>query len=141
MNAKFLNTVVGILLATIPCSCTTYYFTTASLNHQLAKIDTNAIHQVYDFRLGMASALSGGKHFYNAISEIQVTDKDGNEVTLYVTAHTGVKITDKSGEHKIVCFDTMFIRDSLLYGNKSHFLNIPIKPFHLRDVAKIEVQE
>ena len=141
MHRNFYYLLVGIIFTTMMCSCTTYYLTTSSLNKQLAQIDTNSIHEVYDFRFGMLGVVARGKHFYNTISEVVVTDKTGETDTLVVTAHTGVKITDKYGVHKIVLFDSMFIRDSLLYGNKSHLINIPIKPFHLRDIAKLELQE
>ena len=141
MHRNFYNSIIGIIFTTMMCSCTTYYLTTSSLNKQLAQIDTNSIHEVYDFRFGLLGVVAGGKHFYNAINEVVVTDKTGETDTLIVTAHTGVKITDKYGVHKIVLFDSMFIRDSLLYGNKSHLINIPIKPFHLRDIAKLELQE
>ena len=141
MHRNFYYSLVGIIFTTMMCSCTTYYLTTSSLNKQLAQIDTNSIHEVYDFRFGMLGVVVGGKHFYNTISEVVVTDKTGETDTLVVTAHTGVKITDKYGVHKIVLFDSMFIRDSLLYGNKSHLINIPFKPFHLRDIAKLELQE
>jgi len=79
--------------------------------------------------------------FYNKLDRVIVQDKQGNDLTLPVTDHTGVRITSKSGEHKIVMFDTMFIKDTLLYGNKSHFINIPIKPFLLRDISKLEIQK
>jgi hypothetical protein len=141
MNRNRYNLVVGIILTTMMCSCTTYYFTPSSLNKQLSQIDTNSIHEVYDFRFGVLGVVAGGKHFYNMINEVVVTDKTGKADTLAVTAHMAVKITDKHGEHKIVLFDSMFIRDSLLYGNKSHIINIPIKPFHLRDIAKLELQK
>jgi len=140
MQFKLKAIIFGSSLATLICGCTTYYFTADSLNNQLAQIDTNAVHQVYDFRLGVIG-VSRGKHFYNAIKEIHVTNKSGDKITLNVTPHMAVRITDKNGRHKIVYFDTMFIKDSLLYGNKSHFINIPIEPFHLKDIAKLELQE
>jgi hypothetical protein len=141
MQRNFYYSLVGIIFTTMMCSCTTYYLTTSSLNKQLAQIDTNSIHEVYDFRFGLLGVVAGGKHFYNTINEVVVTDQMGKVDTLPVTAHMAVKITDKHGEHKIVLFDSMFIRDSLLYGNKSHLINIPIKPFHLRDIAKLELQK
>jgi hypothetical protein len=141
MKTNIQNAIPGILLTAIFCGCTTYYISTSGLNDQLAKIDTNSLHQVYDFRLGVIGVVAGGEHFYNAIKEVQVEDKNGNKITLNITPHTGVRITDKNGDHKIVYFDTMFVKDSLLYGNKSHFVNIPIEPFHLRDIAKLEIQE
>jgi hypothetical protein len=140
MSTKILP-VIFTIIASLLIGCTTYHLTTASLNDQLSRIDTSSVHEVYNFNYGIAGVLSGGKQFYNAITEVQVTDTEGNKIRLKVTPHTGVKITDKNGAHKIVCFDTMFIRDSLVYGNKSHLVNMPIKPFHLSNIAKLELQE
>lgn len=81
--SKILFYIAGSLfLLTMFSSCTTYYFTPSSLNKQLSQIDTNSIHEVYDFRFGVLGVVAGGKHFYN-----------------------------------------------------------PIKPFHLRDIAKLELQK
>jgi len=140
MIAKHLFICAGIFLLLSMYSCTTYYLSTESLNKQLANIDTSAVSQVYDFRLGPVGVLSG-KHFYNSIRKVEVTNKAGEKSVLKVTPNMAVKITDKKGRHKIVYFDTMFIRDSLLYGNKSHFVNLPIEPFRLGEIEKLELQK
>ena len=106
-------------------SCTTYYFTTSSLISQLPKVD---------------SSVPTDKRFNNNLARAKVTDKSGKEFIVNVTLHTGVRITSKTGEHKIVMFDTMFIKDSLLCANKSHFINAPIKPFKISDITKLELQ-
>jgi len=58
-NTKFNNALFGMFFLVFLPGCTTYYCTTASMNKQLAKIDTNSIHEVYDFRLGAIGVISG----------------------------------------------------------------------------------
>jgi len=105
--------------------CTTYYFTTSSLVNQLPKVD---------------SSVPTDKRFNNKITRANVTDKNGKEFIVYPNLHTAVRITSKTGERKIVMFSTMFVKDSLLYGNKSHIINAPIKPFKIADITKLELQ-
>ena len=80
------------------------------------------------------------KRFNNKITSAKVTGKNGKAFIVYPNLHTAVRITSKTGEHKIVMFSTMFVKDSLLCGNKSHIFNIPIKPFKIADITKLELQ-
>jgi hypothetical protein len=122
---KKLSIILGAILTIAVSSCTTYYMSVKSLSQQLPKVGPD---------------VPVNQRFYNKLERVIVQDKQGNNFTLPVTDHTGVRVTGRSGEHKIVLFNTMFIKDSLLYANKSHFINIPIKPFLLRDITKLEVQ-
>jgi hypothetical protein len=121
-------------------SCKTYYMTPASLTTQLENIKPEKVTDAYDFRLGLTGVLlKGGKNFYNGIDTIEVTDKDGKATRIPVTTHTNVRLTDKMGNSVIVYFDSMFKKDSLIFANKSHFLNLPIHR-NIYSLNKIEVQ-
>ncbi|HLG34271.1 MAG TPA: hypothetical protein VI757_05270 [Bacteroidia bacterium] len=122
-------------------SCTTYYMTSSSLKEQLKAIDPDKIHDAYDFRLGLAGvALKGGKFFYNGISTLKCTDKDGNVVIKEVNTQTGIRLTDNTGRRLTLYFDSIFLRDSLIYGSKSHFITLPVQPMFIDSLTKIEIQ-
>ncbi|MEA5260620.1 hypothetical protein VB264_22675 [Arcicella aquatica] len=122
-------------------SCTTYYMSSTSLKEQLHNINPNKINDAYDFRLGLLGvALKGGKNFYNGIDKIQVTDKNGNTVERLVTTNTSIRLTDTKGKRVQLYFDSIFLRDSLVYGSKSHFITLPVIPMNIDSLVKIEVQ-
>ena len=122
-------------------SCTTYYMTPTSLKTQLENINPEKINDAYDFRLGLTGVLlKGGENFYNGIDTIDVTDKGGKAYRLPVTTHMGVRMTDTAGHSVIVYFDSMFIKDSLVFASKSHFLNLPIHR-NVYALSKVEVQK
>jgi hypothetical protein len=122
-------------------SCNTYYMTSASLKEQLQNIDPNKVRDAYDFRLGVVgAALKGGKNFYNGIDKIKVADKEGKIVQRSVTSKTGIKLTDTKGRHLQLYFDSVFLRDSLVYGSKSHFITLPVTPMNIDSLVEIKVQ-
>lgn len=111
------TSILCLLLIVYATSCNTYYITTTSLKTQLERIDPEKISESYDFRLGLTGVLlKGQKNFYNGIDTVSVTDKNG------------------------VYFDSMFMKDSILFASKSHFLTLPIhRNFYL--LRKVEVQK
>jgi hypothetical protein len=112
-----------------------------SLKSQLENIDPEKVNEAYDFRLGLTGVLlKGGKNFYNGIDSVAVTEKGGKETKLPVTTHMGVRMTDTAGRSVIVYFDSMFIRDSLVFASKSHFLTLPIHR-NIYSLSKVEVQK
>lgn len=115
--------------------------TANSLKEQLQKIDPNKINDDYDFRLGIVGvALKGGKNFYNGIDSLNCKDKNGKDVTLTITTHTGIRLTDNIGRRVQLYFDSVFLRDSLVYGSKSHFITLPVTPMNIDKLVKIEIQ-
>jgi len=113
----------------------------ASLKSQLESINPEKITEAYDFRFGITGVLlKGGKNFYNGIDSIDVTDKNGKTSRLPVTSHMGVRLTDTAGHHVIVYFDSMFIKDSMVFASKSHFLTLPVHR-NLYSLNKIEIQK
>ncbi len=132
---------VFVLIILGVTSCKTYYMTSSSLKEQLQNIDPNKISDAYDFRLGLAGvALKGGKNFYNGIDKIKVTDKDGKVNERPVTPNTGIRLTNIKGRRLQLYFDSIFLRDSLVYGSKSHFITLPVTPMNIDSLIKIEIQ-
>jgi hypothetical protein len=129
------------LMMLLLTSCSTYYMTSSSLKEQLQKIDPNKIEDSYDFRLGLVGvALKGGENFYNGIESVKCTDKNGNEKNLKITTNTGIRLTDSTGRKQTLYFDSLFLRDSLIYGSKSHFITLPVDPMNIDKLEKIEIQ-
>ena len=77
----------------------------------------------------------------NNLNRIKVLDKDGYETELIVTFQTGIRITEKDGRQTSFLLSTMMLKDSIITGNRSNMIGLPIKPIHLRDVYKIEFQK
>ena len=138
MKKYYLLTALLTLMLT---SCSTYYMTSTSLKEQVQKVDPNKISDSYDFRLGLVGvALKGGKNFYNGIESIKCTDKKGNEKLVKINTNTGIRLTDNTGKRQTLYFDSVFLRDSLIYGSKSHFITLPVTPMNIDKLKKIEVQ-
>ncbi len=115
--------------------------TSCSFKEQLQNIDPNKINDAYDFRLGLIGvALKGGKNFYNGIETLKCKDKNGNDVIVTVKPQTGIRLTDSTGRRIQLYFDSVFLRDSLVYGSKSHFITLPVTPMNVNKLAKIEIQ-
>jgi hypothetical protein len=132
---------VLIVFLSILSSCSTYYLTSQSLKEQLQNIDPNKINDAYDFRLGLLGvALKGGKNFYNGIETIKCKDKNGKDMLFKVQSQTGIRLTDSSGKRIQLYFDSIFLRDSLVYGSKSHFITLPVTPMNIDKLTKIEIQ-
>jgi hypothetical protein len=116
--------------------------TSESLKEQLQKIDPNKIEDSYDFRLGLIGvALKGGKNFYNRIDSVKCKDKHGNNVIIPIKTQTGIRMVDNSGRKITLYFDSIFIRDSLVFGSKSHFITLPVTPMNINKITKIEIGE
>jgi len=128
------------LLTILLTSCSTYYMTSTSLKEQLQKIDPNKIKDSYDFRLGVLIGALKGKNFYNGIESLKCTDKKGKEKIVKIQQNTGIRLTDNTGKKQTLYFDSVFLRDSLVYGSKSHFITLPVTPMNIDKLKKIEIQ-
>jgi hypothetical protein len=133
--AIFLIFSIGLIVI-IQFGGKTYFMTADSLELQFSSIDENNIQKVYDFRLGLIPALIGGKQFYNGIQQISCSDKKGNKFKIQVNKHAQIRITQANGKRQSLYIDTMFVRNALTYGNKSHFVKIPIAPIPLKNIQK-----
>jgi hypothetical protein len=138
MKKYYLTLTVLVVFMT---SCSTYYLTPSSFKEQLQDIDPNKINDAYDFRLGLVGvALKGGKNFYNGIESLKCKDKNGNDVIVIIKPQTGIRLTDSTGRRIQLYFDSVFLRDSLVYGSKSHFITLPVTPMNINKLTKIEIQ-
>jgi hypothetical protein len=137
MKKYYLLTALLTLLLT---SCSTYYMTSTSLKEQLQKVDPNKIKDSYDFRLGILIGSLKGKNFYNGIESIRCTDKKGKEKIVKIQTNTGIIMTDNTGKKETLYFDSVFLRDSLVYGSKSHFITLPVTPMNINNLKVIKIQ-
>lgn len=130
------------ILSLLMTSCSTYYLTSESLKEQLQKIDPDKIEDSYDFRLGIIGvALKGGKNFYNGIDSVKCKDKHGNDAIIPIKTQTGIRMVDNSGRKITLYFDSVFLKDSLVYGSKSHFITLPVTPMNINKLKQIEIGE
>ena len=137
MKTKLIISCVLISSVLILSSCATYHLSTQSLLTQFAdtKKETK-INVIVAFPIYFPGVVTG-----NNLREIKCLDKNGQEQTLNITNHTGVRITKKDGKRKTFYFDTLLIQDSIINGAESHFLGLSIKPIKLNDIEKIELQK
>jgi hypothetical protein len=131
---------VSVLVVT---GCQTYHLTTESLCQQF--IDAkNQRHSLSDnfVPIGLLSALIfSGSVEGNDLGVVKCLDKDGKEVNIEVTNHTGVRITKKDGSRVTFYFNTLLIKDSTITGSKSHIFEARINPVILKNIAIIELQK
>jgi hypothetical protein len=129
--------------------------TADSLKDQLSQVDPMKIREVRDMlKLPVPVPIPGtnaitqtnvpivtGTHMYNGMTEVMCNDNTGAKWKIDVNYLTQARVTEKSGRHKIVYFDTMFLLDTLVYASKSHMIHAAIKPpFQIKDITKIELQ-
>lgn len=118
----------------------TFYLDRNELVSLLSSVKEADILKVYDFRLGVIPALLGGPQFYNGITQVECKDRNGQRYRVSVGKRAGIRIIRNSGKRQTFYLDTMFMRNNMVYGNKTHFANIPINPIPLEDITKIEIQ-
>jgi hypothetical protein len=128
------------LVALLLNSCSTYYMTPSSLKEQLQNIDPDKIHDSYDFRVGVLVAALKGKNFYNGIEYLKCVDKKGNEKAVKIRTNTGITMTDNTGKKQTLYFDSLFLKDSLVYGSRSHFIALPVMPMNINNLTEIKIQ-
>lgn len=130
MKTFFLLVVESVFIAGLS-GCATYTVTTQSLTAQFADV---AIEKK-EAPLLFYKAVYG-----NQLTAIKCLDKKGNEKTLPVTNHTGVRITKADNSKVTFYFDTMILQDSSITGSKSHFFKAPVKVY-FNEITKIELQK
>ncbi|MEO6833660.1 MAG: hypothetical protein ABI378_13650, partial [Chitinophagaceae bacterium] len=67
-------------------------------------------------------------------------NKNGKKYKVLVDDHTSIRLTKANGKRVNMYFNTTFLKDSCLYGNKSHFINLPVGPYKITDLKRIEIQ-
>src|SRR6266446_9223541 len=105
--------------------CSTYYLSTESMLEQFS-------YSHPDLKITESLYISGTV-LGNDLTEIKCTDKNGFERTVHINTHTNVRITKKDSSSTIFYFNTLIIKDSLITGSKSHFVEVNIIPIKLSD--------
>lgn len=131
--SKRKSAILFSLVALFMASCATYHTTVDRLAASFQYVGEGSHVALTP---GMAYRAPG-----NNLNRIKVLDKDGYETELIVTFQTGIRITEKDGRQTSFLLSTMMLKDSIITGNRSNMIGLPIKPIHLRDVYKIEFQK
>ena len=130
---------IGVLIIFLS-SCSTLTLTTEQAINEYSKVNDKRVYEYYDFRLGLISALGRGKQFNNGLQYVYAYNKDNKKCKVEINEKTTLRITEQNGRKVNMYFDTSFLKDSCLYGNKSHFVNLPSGPFKITELKKIEIQ-
>jgi hypothetical protein len=107
---------------------------TADLQKELGKVKDTSVaykHKYYD-------ALVFTKLFNNGLSQITCYDKEGKAHVIGIYSNTEAIITKKDTDVVRILFSTMFIKDSLLYGQMS-FPSTQVK-LNFRDIKAIRIK-
>jgi len=136
MKKEIHSCLVALLL--FCSSCATYHISAQSLLEQFADARketkvTLLIAPPFFFFPGIVDG--------NSLRTIVVKDKDDKDYQLHINNRTGVRIRQKDGEHTTFYFNTLQIKDSVITGNKTHFVNAKIRAIKLSNISKIELQK
>jgi hypothetical protein len=130
---------IGLVVAILE-SCSTLTLTTQQTIQEYSKVSDKTVYEYYDFRLGLISALGRGKQFNNGLKYVYAYNLDNKRCKVEINDKTTLRITKRDGSKVNMYFDTSFLKDSCLYGNKSHFVDLPAGPFKIIELKKIEIQ-
>ncbi len=112
----------------------TYYISAGNLHTKLTQIKDTAYayhHKFYDL-------LILEKRFDNGITQLTCTNKKGDTSTINVSPRTEVKLVLKDGEKNSLFFRTLYLKDSLLFGQQTFFV-FPVR-LNYRDIDKITIK-
>lgn len=115
--------------------CATYHLTPQRLQEQLKAPPEGSYSVIAEKQFVFKQPVSNG------IRQILCLDKNGRERTINVTKHTSLRLSIQNGIQRTYYFDTVFLKDSLLVGNPSRTIDIPLKPIELTDVEKVEIRK
>lgn len=136
MKISFKRLQCFIIFSLLLSSCATYHITTKSLVEQLANTHKEKKELlVIAFPFFIPFMVEG-----NSLREIKVLDINEKENNLFVTNHTGIRITKKDGKRKTFYFNTLMLKDSLVTGKVDHFIGVNINPININNIEKIELQ-
>ena len=120
-------------------SCEPINVTMDEFHSEMNKINDSTVYKSYNFEFGIITALINGKQFNNGIMEIPLKYKDGEPFILPVQTETSVRLILKNGRKFDFYFDTMFTKDTMVYGKVSHFFGTPIGIPYSR-ISKVQIQ-
>jgi hypothetical protein len=135
MKMKYIGLFIIVLALTT--SCKTYYLTPDSLRNQFSGVDSTKLRTV------TVRGPVGERYNYlaNPISEIECTDKNGNQSRLINSPSIELRVTQTNGKRTTFYFDRIFVTDTTLTGIQSRFVSSINKTIKLKDITEIEIQD
>ena len=129
-KVQFVLLILGVV------SCTTYYIPIDSFKEQFKDIDSTAL------KLVSTRGPAGEIEHYpaNPIVQIKCIDKEGNPFLLTNSPSIEMRITEIDNKRTVFYFDRVYLRDSLIVGDRSRFIYLP-KAIPINNVKLIEVQD
>ncbi len=132
---------IGILFMTaILASCSTLTMTTEQAISEYSKVNDSTIDTTYEKRFGAIGVLLVGERFNNGLKYIYACNASNKRCKVEINEKTTLRITKSDGRKVNLYFDTSFLKDSCLYGNKSHLADLPVGPYKITELKKIEIQ-
>lgn len=135
INGAWFSGPALILSGVMLVSCSTYTVAPESLRTQIA----TAVPAEGAFVFTTEGLFLFNKVMNNGIRTLVVTDKEGKEKKIKVNQRTQIRIHRKDGDYSTFYFDTLFIHDNAIVGDRTHFFPSKIKPIPFEDVTKIEI--
>lgn len=129
---------VGFYLLTtlLIASCKTYYIPLASFNEQMKDIDSVELKTV-NTKGPMGDVVSYETY---PIEFIKCIDKKNNPVELKNSPSIEIRFTEKDKKRTIFYFDQIYIKDSMVIGDRSRFIYYA-KAIPIENIKQIEVQD
>ena len=117
-------------------SCATYTLSASELHKQIAT--AVPVEGTYFYTPGGLFLFNHSMN--NGIRTLNALTSDGKEISINVTQRTSIRIHTKDGDYSTFYFDTMFMKNDSIIGDRTHFFPSAIKPIAFSDVVKIELQ-
>lgn len=117
-------------------SCATYTISKTELHKQIAT--ATPVEGTYFYTPGGLFLFNHSMN--NGIRTLNVLTAQGKEISINVTQRTSIRIHTKDGDYSTFYFDTMFMKNDSIIGDRTHFFPSAIKPIAFADVVKIELQ-
>lgn len=124
--------ITGMILS----ACSTYYLTPESLRTQISE----AVPAEGTFIFTTGGLFLFNKMMNNGIRTLVVKDKNGQEKKLKVGQRTQIRIHKKDGDYSTFYFDTLYLTNDSVVGERTHFFPSEIKPIPFSEITKIEMQ-
>ena len=136
MKAKTIKTVLYLLTIILVSSCKTYYIPLESFNEQMKDVDLVELKTV-NMKGPMGDVVSYKTY---PIEYIKCVDKNDNPVELKNSPSIEIRFTEKDNKRTTLYFDQIIIKDSMVIGDGSRFINY-VKEIPVNNIKLIEVQD
>jgi len=131
-------TKVGIIVFVILgfTHCKNYYIPIDSFTSQFSGIDSLKL-SIVNTRYPTGNIV---QYYANQVDYIKCFDKNNNAYELKNSPSIEIRITEKNNKRTIFYFDSIYLQDSLIIGDKSRFLGLK-KEISINNIKLIEVQD